>query len=173
MLLQLSVAVAPPWLLNHEEKVLLQLEAPQATFAPLACLVIVRAPAPVTVNVADVVAELPQLSLAVNFTVTEPQPFGADTVQLLDQLTVALSVATAPPWLFNHVVNAPLTDEPQETVWLLAGVVILRPVLPVVQLNWAEQVEELPHSSVQVNITVLEPQGEQVWPLQLFDHVTL
>lgn len=70
----------------------------QGTVSFAAGVVTVSAPAPDTQNCAEVVAVLPQLSLAVNTTVTHPQADGAETVQLFDQVTVVLQlpVAVAP-----------------------------------------------------------------------------
>jgi hypothetical protein len=96
-----SVAVAPPLLVNQVVNELLTL-AVQETVSFVAG-VIFRLPPPPTRKVPEVVAVLPQASVAVKITVAELQQAGTVEGALLVHVTLLqLSVATAPPWLFNH-----------------------------------------------------------------------
>ena len=69
-------------------------------------------------NVADVVAEFPQASLAVKVTVVEPVPphKGVIEMKLLLQLTVLqLSIATTPACELNQVASELLVSDEQST----------------------------------------------------------
>lgn len=153
---------------------LLLTEEPQATVSPEAALVMVGGVVLVTQNWAEVVEVLPQLSLAVNTTVTHPQADGATPLELFVQVTVVLQlpVAVAPPLLLNHDVKLPATDEPQATLSLLAFLVMVGGVVLVVQ-NCAEVVAVLPQLSDAVNTTVTHWQADGATPLELSDHVML
>jgi hypothetical protein len=99
-------------LFNQLVKLLLQLVPHSTVWLPAPTVIVGTEPP--TVNLAEVVAELPQASLAVKVTVTLPQ-VGALTWQLFDQVTlVQASCATAPPWFASHVLNVFWQDEEQE-----------------------------------------------------------
>ena len=112
-------------------------------------------------NVAVVVAEFPQPSVAVKVTVAEPvSPQPSESVEKLwDQITPEqLSAALAPPFVANQVIKSSVTPPSilHSMVWSEAAVVITGGVV-----SWiayvALVVAVLPQSSVAVKITVIAP----------------
>ena len=112
------------------------------------------------VKVAEVELVLPAASVAVKMTCTAPAPpqVLAMVVKSLDQLTpLQLSVAAAPPLLFNQAISsAVLPDPSHSTVSSAAGV-------PMVGLSLSSTTTSnvalvvLPWMSVAVYVTVVDP----------------
>ncbi len=130
----------------------------------------------VMVNVADVVEVLPQASVAVKITVALPAAphEGVSTVKLFVQVTaLQISVAFAPPLLFNQLFKSVVLPCPSQTTDTPdAGVVILGATVSMI-LKVALVVAVLPQASVAVKITVALPAAPQpVIPVKLLVQVT-
>ena len=117
------------------------------------------------VNVAEVVAKLPEPSVTVNVTVSAPvAPHKSlKPVELCVQVKGPhASVAVEPPWLLNHALKAVTLPEPSHsTVELAAASVITGSTLSST-VTVAVAVLELPLLSVTVNVTTLSPRSAHV-----------
>ena len=131
------------------------------------------------VNVAVVVLVLPQSSVAVKVTSSEPvaPQRSLKPVLSFDQVTDPhTSEASAPPLSANHAAKAPAGSAvpSHSTVLSAAAVSIVGAVVSAI-VNVASRVMELLFESVRVNVTVSEPVAPQrsLKPVLSLDNVTL
>ena len=108
------------------------------------------------VKVAEVVAVLPQASVAVKVTVTAAVQSEPIELKLLVQVTAEHeSFATAPPLLASHALRLAWFPEPvHSTVRFEAGVVMTGAVLSVTITVWVA-CDEFPHASVEVQVLTI------------------
>ena len=127
------------------------------------------------VNVAEVVAKLPEPSVTVNVTVSAP--VAPHKSLKPEELCVQVkgpqaSVAVEPPWLLNHAANwAALPDPSHSTVSSAAANVITGSTLSST-VTVAVVVVELFEGSVTVKVTELSPKSEHVNAVWLNESVT-
>src|SRR5690606_22086443 len=137
-------------------------EPSQSTVRSAACVEIDGAVTSSIVKVAVEIDSLPQASVAMNSTVTDPdapqRSLSVGLAGLVDQVSsLQSSVAVIPPWLLSQSLKALVLPEPSQSTVISSASLVIKGATSSVMVNIAVVGVAFPHSSVAVKVTVTDP----------------